>query len=473
MDQELKLQILRLKNWCILFIFILISFLIFYYCIFGKIPITAKGNALILTPETVKPFQAGISGKISKWHVKVGDIVQTNQLLVEIEQPLEKKELEQMQEKLYDLRIKNQSILEVTKQFIDLELKSLKKKQSVLTERIQFLNTQIKNSKTMLEKTHGSKIQYLEEHAKQLQDMFILHKKRNTELQENLQDVQEMRKNELVSADQVLTVQQNVQQLQEQIAQVQQQMYQAKLDIINARNTYLTTLDSIVTEENSKNDLQLELAELEKQTFQLREQWRTVVLSMDYEEQDILHSIERIETNLKKSFVYSEYTGCILELPVSEGYIISETERIGTIDTRTDQDILQAVVYFSLADGKKIKPGMRIRLNPATADRKRFGSLLATVNTVSIFPVSTELVAKVIGNAGLAETLTANGHQIEIIADLSQNENGYIWDETDGPSIPISAGTMASALINLEEKKPIEFIIPLLSKGMSSYYDSH
>ena len=114
---------------------------------------------------------------------------------------------------------------------------------------------------------------------------------------------------------------------------------------------------------------------------------------------------------------------------------------------------------------------MTIRLNPATATRTRLGSLLAKVNTVSRFPISTELVAKVVGNSKLAQDLTKDGHQIEVIADLLQENNHYVWDQNNGDMTSISDGTMATALINLEEKLPVEFIIPNLLSKSQTYQD--
>jgi len=457
---NLNFKVMRTRNWIILLFFIILSIYIIWYTIYGRIPISAKGNALFLTPETVKPFQTEINGKIKRWYIKVGDVVQIGSHLATIEQPLKQKELEQNKKKLQELQEKNVSILGFTKKYIELEQKSIQDRRKVLKDRIKYVEQQIKQRKETLEGIKAHKIPYLEQHKKQLQMLLDLNEQRKTELLNTLARIEKMRKDELCTQDQLLNARQSIIDQDNRIANLKRQIYQEEINIQDAQQSYLTSLDQIVEEENSRNDLQLELAELEQQQLQHEEQLKTVQFSMESEENTLKDTISRLEKELEKSEVYSKYAGCILELPTAEGDMVTTGQRIGTIDTKTDQDILKAVAYFTVADGKKIHPGMTIRLNPASADRIRFGSLLAKVNTVSRFPISTELVAKVVGNSKLAQDLTKDGHQIEVIADLLQENNHYVWDQNNSDMASISAGTMAKALINLEEKLPIEFIIP-------------
>ena len=158
---------MRKKNWIILSFFIIISIYIFWYALYGKIAISAKGNALLLTPETVKNFQTEINGKIKKWYVKVGDVVQVGTHLVTIEQPLKQKELEQNKKKLQEVQTKNTSIFNFTKKYIDLERKSIQDRRKVLKDRIQYIEQQIAQRKETLEGIKAHKIPYLQQHKKQ------------------------------------------------------------------------------------------------------------------------------------------------------------------------------------------------------------------------------------------------------------------------------------------------------------------
>lgn len=468
---DLTFKVMRKKNWIILSFFIIISIYIFWYALYGKIAISAKGNALLLTPETVKNFQTEINGKIKKWYVKVGDVVQVGTHLVTIEQPLKQKELEQNKKKLQEVQEKNTSIFNFTKKYIDLERKSIQDRRKVLKDRIQYIEKQIEQRKETLEGIKAHKIPYLQQHKKQLQTLLSLNEQRKKELTNTLARIEKMRKDELCTQDQLLNARQSIIDQDNRIANLVRQIYQEEINMQDAQQSYLNSLDQIVEEENSRNDLQLELAELDQQQLQNEEQIKTAQFSMESEENTLKDTIERLEKELEKSEIYSKYTGCILELPTAEGDMVTIGQRIGTIDTKTSQDILKAVAYFTVAEGKKIRPGMTIRLNPATATRTRFGSLLAKVNTVSRFPISTELVAKVVGNSKLAQDLTKDGHQIEVIADLLQENNHYVWDQNNGDMTSISAGTMATALINLEEKLPVEFIIPNLLSKSQTYQD--
>jgi HlyD family secretion protein len=140
-------------------------------------------------------------------------------------------------------------------------------------------------------------------------------------------------------------------------------------------------------------------------------------------------------------------------------------QRLGSIDTGETSRTLQAVAYFKVADGKRIKPGTRLLLTPATVTRERYGSVIAHVTSVSRFPVSTEGAAKVVGNTAVARTLTEGGYQIEVIAELDvdpKSPSGYKWDMSSGPAIELTSGTIASALGNIETRAPITFILPIL-----------
>ena len=84
---------------------------------------------------------------------------------------------------------------------------------------------------------------------------------------------------------------------------------------------------------------------------------------------------------------------------------------------------------------------------------------------VSPYPVTTAGVATIVGNASVAASLTAGNHQIEVFARLLKDEDtrsGYQWDLSEGPDLEITPGTVGSALVDLRERPPITFVIPIL-----------
>src|SRR4029450_11052530 len=82
------LRVVRRRGWLALLSIAGVIMLATGYLILGRIPITAKGEALFLTPSTVVPFQATGSGQIVRWRIKVGDHVKKGQVLALLDQPL-------------------------------------------------------------------------------------------------------------------------------------------------------------------------------------------------------------------------------------------------------------------------------------------------------------------------------------------------------------------------------------------------
>ena len=117
-------------------------------------------------------------------------------------------------------------------------------------------------------------------------------------------------------------------------------------------------------------------------------------------------------------------------------------------------------------DGKKIQPGMKVEITPATVQRERFGSIVAVVNDVSPFPVTQEGVARIVGHAAIAQNLTEKGAQIQVSTQLQQDPStfsGLRWSSSRGPQLKVSSGTTATVQVTIEERAPISFVLPIFS----------
>ena len=126
---------------------------------------------------------------------------------------------------------------------------------------------------------------------------------------------------------------------------------------------------------------------------------------------------------------------------------------------------LKAVSYFTVKDGKRIQPGMQVRLTPSTVQQERFGSLVATVDSVAAFPVTADGAATVVGNSKVASDLTKDGRVIEVVLNLETDPNhptGFRWDLAGGPSFPVTSGTLATAHADIERVPPLAMVVPIL-----------
>ena len=128
---------------------------------------------------------------------------------------------------------------------------------------------------------------------------------------------------------------------------------------------------------------------------------------------------------------------------------------------------LEAIIYIPSVHGKKIRPGMEVQIAPSTVKKEEFGYLLGTVTYVSDFPVTPQGMRRVLKNEQLVTSLSGDDAPYEVHADLlpdPDNLSTYRWTSSEGPPIRIQSGTLASAGVVVERRKPILMVIPQLRR---------
>jgi HlyD family secretion protein len=184
---------------------------------------------------------------------------------------------------------------------------------------------------------------------------------------------------------------------------------------------------------------------------------------------DAERQLAQLENELRTtSEVTSPYTGRVLEVIVEQGSMVDRGQAILTVDlTGRAVKGLEAIVYIPSVHGKKIRPGMEVQIAPSTVKKEEFGYLLGTVTYVSDFPVTPQGMQRVLKNDQLVTTLSGDDAPYEIHADLlpdPDNVSTYRWTSSDGPPIRIQSGTMASAGVVVDRRRPILMVIPQLRR---------
>jgi HlyD family secretion protein len=183
--------------------------------------------------------------------------------------------------------------------------------------------------------------------------------------------------------------------------------------------------------------------------------------------QEVKQVIGQLETQLKSNGqITSQHNGRILEITATPGQVLTQGSRIGTIAAETENSAseLKGITFFADGDGKKIQPGMKVEITPATVQRERFGSIVAVVNDVSPFPVTQEGVARIVGHPAIAQNLTSKGAQIQVSTQLQPDPStfsGLRWSSSKGPQLKVSSGTTATVQVTIEERAPISFVLPI------------
>lgn len=205
----------------------------------------------------------------------------------------------------------------------------------------------------------------------------------------------------------------------------------------------------------------LEIAAAEQgwqsRTTQEREQ---ATLRVGERERDLERVRRRLEV---AATVVSPYEGRVVEVTAADGQLLAAGSPVATVEPL--EGPLQALLFLSPADGKKVEAGMPVRLAPATVKPEEFGYILGTVQSVSSFPATEAGMMRTLQNEGLVKTLSAAGAPFEVYATLqvdSTTPSGYRWTSSRGPEIGLFSGTLAQALVTTRTQRPISLVIPYL-----------
>jgi hypothetical protein len=124
-------------------------------------------------------------------------------------------------------------------------------------------------------------------------------------------------------------------------------------------------------------------------------------------------------------------------------------------------DQLEAVVYVSIWDGTRIKPGMEAKVSPVTVLKEEYGLIVGKVTSVERNPASFEDMIRTLGNEMLADLYSSEGKLIKVAIELETAEDtpsGYEWTSKEGPSTTLDAGTICNSVIVLERERPIQLV---------------
>ncbi len=159
-----------------------------------------------------------------------------------------------------------------------------------------------------------------------------------------------------------------------------------------------------------------------------------------------------------------------IPVTVSGRGVLLEAQQLNSLPATEAKSLNSAplanVAYFTIGDGKRIEEGMRVMVTPDTVKREEFGSIFATVTSVSSFPITTESAAQLIGNRELAASLISQTGKMQVVAQLETDKtsfSGYKWTSANGsPRQQLSSGTTTSVRVILREQAPISIVFPML-----------
>lgn len=219
---------------------------------------------------------------------------------------------------------------------------------------------------------------------------------------------------------------------------------------------------------------QSELQKLSVNELELQTQQENEMTVSQMRKNDLERELNMLEQKLKKdSQVKSPCTGRILEIMRTPGDLVRAGQSILNMEpVNNDQQVLEAIIYVSASDGKKIKPDMSAQITPTLIKRAEYGYILGKIKTVSEYPSTYQGMMRVLSNDNLVQSLMINGAPIALIAEIirdSGTPSGYKWSSGKGPAIEISSGMLCQVFITVRSQAPVSFLVPMLKQATGVY----
>lgn len=165
--------------------------------------------------------------------------------------------------------------------------------------------------------------------------------------------------------------------------------------------------------------------------------------------------------------VVSPHAGRILELLVDRGDVVAPGTALLNLEVVSEE--LVAVLFVPASAGKRVQPGMRVRISPSTAKREEYGSLLGRVVWAAEYPSTARGMTRLLGNEALVQKLMEEGPPIQVNVSLDEDPatpTGYRWSSSTGPNLQISSGTLATGNVVVREERPINLVIPRIREKL-------
>jgi len=152
---------------------------------------------------------------------------------------------------------------------------------------------------------------------------------------------------------------------------------------------------------------------------------------------------------------------------VDRGDVVSPGTPILNLEVVSEN--LMAVLFVPATAGKRVQPGMAVRLSPSTVKREEFGSILGRVTWAAEYPSTSRGMIRLLGNEALAQKLMQEGPPIQVNVALTRDPStpsGFRWTSSKGPSLKISSGTLATGDVVVRQEAPINLVIPKLREKL-------
>jgi HlyD family secretion protein len=210
---------------------------------------------------------------------------------------------------------------------------------------------------------------------------------------------------------------------------------------------------------------QSEKAQLEAREAQIRNTADQSGFNLEQEVRRTERLIEQIKRRLAEGTqVVAAYPGKVVSRLVDAGQEVKQGVPVFFIELSNQP--LQAVAFIPL-QGARVRPGMTAQMSPEGITWEEYGYMLGDVISVTQGPANPDSMNRILRNSQLIQQFTAAGSVYEMRIKLrldAATPSGFSWTSRQGPPIKFGSGTLLRVQIPVQEKRPIELLIPTLRR---------
>jgi len=233
-------------------------------------------------------------------------------------------------------------------------------------------------------------------------------------------------------------------------------------DGLITKETFLTTQQSLNAKRDQLAQARLDLNGLDLKRIEADQQLDQQLEARQTAIRDLELAIKDLTAKLGENVnVLSPYSGRVLEVLANRGDVVNPGTAILSVEVLSEN--LQAVLFVPASAGKRVQPGMTVRVTPSTVKREEYGSMLGKVTWVAEFPSTSRGMIRLLGNEALVNKLMQQEPPIQVNVALERDPatpTGYRWSSSRGPNLRISSGTLASGDVVVQEDRPFRLVIP-------------
>ncbi|MBO6783716.1 MAG: NHLP bacteriocin system secretion protein [Alphaproteobacteria bacterium] len=275
-----------------------------------------------------------------------------------------------------------------------------------------------------------------------------------------------------ITADTITSQQRKADDLRQRLGYLQSRRNDERDELARGfitRDTFETTLEAIDSVQQQLRTVDLDIAEARSDQSEFEANLRRQLAELEQQVLEAENRVKVLETQLGVQHeVKAPEDGVVTEVSSDVGEIASVGTRLVTVSKLGEG--MQMFAYLPVAKGKRVEPGMNVKVTPTTVERDIFGSINATVVTVSELPASRAELLNRLNNEQLVEQMLEAGAPIEVLVDLKPDPStpsGLDWSSSEGPPVKITPGTTALATVTVREVAPIQLVVPIFETWVS------